>query len=101
MSKGRVEKAEKVILRGAKLNGRRTFSTHLVRESVSNKAGKKEKKGEEEDREKEYSARDLFRGKEQGWKIPLCLCFDKSRRNVGSTLDVLWLFWLYFVGYEV
>ena len=61
MSKGRSEKAEKVLLRGARLNGRRKFSTHLVKESVS---GKGEKKEEEEGEDKQYSARDLFRGKE-------------------------------------
>ena len=61
MSKGRAEKAEKVLLRGARLNGRRKFSTHLVKESVSGKGEKKEEKEEGED--KQYSARDLFRGK--------------------------------------
>ena len=61
MSKGRAEKAEKVLLRGARLNGRRKFSTHLVKESVS---GKGEKKEEKEGEDKQYSARDLFRGKE-------------------------------------
>ena len=61
MSKGRSEKAEKVLLRGARLNGRRKFSTHLVKESVSGKGEKKEEK--EEGRDKQYSARDLFRGK--------------------------------------
>ena len=73
MSKGRVEKAEKVILKGARLNGRRTFSTHLVGDAVS-KAGKKKN---EEEQDKQYSARDLFRGKEgernqyglRGWSI--------------------------------
>ena len=60
MSKGRAEKAEKVLLRGARLNGRRKFSTHLVKESVS---GKKE---ENEGEDKQYSARDLFRGKKGG-----------------------------------
>ena len=64
MSKGRVEKAEKVILKGARLNGRRTFSTHLVGDAVS-KAGKTKKKeeGRGEEQDKQYSARDLFRGK--------------------------------------
>ena len=64
MSKGRAEKAEKVLLRGARLNGRRKFSTHLVKESVSGKGEKKEEKEEGED--KQYSARDLFRGKKGG-----------------------------------
>ena len=56
--------AEKVLLRGARLNGRRKFSTRLVKESVSG-AGKGEKKEEEEEegQDKQYSARDLFRGK--------------------------------------
>ena len=63
MSKGRTEMAEKVLLRGARLNGRRKFSTRLVKESVSG-AGKGEKKEEEEEgQDKQYSARDLFRGK--------------------------------------
>ena len=65
MSKGRTEMAEKVIMRGARLNGRTTFSTHLVKDSVS-KAGKKKKEEEEEEgQDKQYSARDLFRGKEE------------------------------------
>ena len=53
--------AEKVLLRGARLNGRRKFSTRLVKESVSGKGEKKEE--EEEGQDKQYSARDLFRGK--------------------------------------
>ena len=54
--------AEKVLLRGARLNGRRKFSTRLVKESVSGKGEKKEEE-EEEGQDKQYSARDLFRGK--------------------------------------
>ena len=61
MSKGRTEMAEKVLLRGARLNGRRKFSTHLVKDSVSGAAEKKE-----EGEDKQYSARDLFRGKKGG-----------------------------------
>ena len=67
MSKGRAEMAEKVIMRGARLNGRTTFSTHLLKDSVS-KAGKKKKEEEEEGQDKQYSARDLFGGKEERLK---------------------------------
>ena len=51
-------------MRGARMNGRKTFSTHLLRDAAdSSKAEKKKKEGEEG--EKQYSARDLFRGKSE------------------------------------
>ena len=63
MSKGRAERAERVIMKGATLNGRKTFSTHLVRDAVSKAANKKKEEGRGERQDKQYSARDLFRGK--------------------------------------
>ena len=66
MSKGRAEMAEKVLLRGARLNGKRKFSTHLVKDSVSGAAAAKGEKKEKEGQDKQYSARDLFRGKKGG-----------------------------------
>ena len=50
-------------MRGARMNGKKMFSTHLLRDAaVSNKAEKKKKEGEGD---KQYSARDLFRGKNE------------------------------------
>ena len=43
-----------------RLNGRRKFSTHLVKDLVSGAAAKGKK---EEGQDKQYSATDLFRGK--------------------------------------